>query len=158
MPTQTESKNLELKVRRTIDAPRQRVFEAWTDPKLFTQWFFSGTSSCGNSGLTAELDARAGGRYHISMTNPKGEHHSVRGEYKEVRPPERLVFTWIWEKKAGLVGEGLETLVTVDLIDRNGKTEVVLTHQRFVNEEAVQKHTDGWNGCLEGLEKFLAQK
>lgn len=154
MPADTEKKDLELQVRRILNAPRERVFQAWTDARQMSQWFRPRRES---SDAKVEMDARPGGAYSITVVNAQGQSHTARGVFKEVRPPERLVFTWQLEGKTDLPGAELETLVTVELHDRGGKTELVLTHQRFVAEETVQRHTHGWAGCLEALGGYLVK-
>jgi uncharacterized protein YndB with AHSA1/START domain len=98
----------------------------------------------------ADVDLRVGGKYRIQMNHPSGSIHTAVGEYHEVTPPERLVYTWAWED--GFVED---TLVTVEFLDRGGATEVILTHERFPNAEARDKHNQGWTGCLGRLEKLL---
>ena len=77
--------------------------------------------------------------------------------YQEVSPPEKLVFTWAFEKMAGDDPDFVpaETLVTVEFIDKNGATEVVLTHERFPDEHMRDEHQAGWGGCLDGLERLF---
>jgi len=84
------------------------------------------------------------------MKPPDGDVFYLGGVFREIRPPERLVYTWQWE------GEPGETLVTVEFRDLGSRTEVVLTHERFPDAEAVARHTDGWNGCLIRLAELLA--
>jgi glutathione S-transferase len=98
----------------------------------------------------AEVDLKVGGRYRIHMQAPDGTVHKVTGTYQVVDPPQRLVYTWQWETAP----EPSETLVTVEFHERGaGKTEVVLTHERFPNAEQRDRHQHGWTGCLE---KFAA--
>lgn len=136
-----------LTVRRTVSASRERVFRAWTDPRALRQW-------CCPVGFTvaaAEVDLRPGGRYRIAMQPPDAAEPNVAyGTYREVQPPERLVFTWQWEG-----GEMGETLVTVEFRDLGGETEVVLVHERFPAADLRDLHAEGWNACLEHLVQAL---
>lgn len=140
-----------LQIRRTYAAPRERVFRAWTDPAELKQWW---RVSDDQTTPVAEIDLRPGGVYRLGMKSPDAEHAYVcAGTYREVTPPEKLVFTWSWETP----GMGTdETLVTVEFLDRGHSTELVLTHERFPNEESRNQHNHGWNGCLDHLEKCLA--
>jgi uncharacterized protein YndB with AHSA1/START domain len=88
------------------------------------------------------------------MQPPVGETFYLGGVFHEVRPPERLVYTWKWEEDTEATGE---TLVTVEFKDLGARTEVVLTHGRFPDAGAVGRHGDGWNGCLESLALLLAR-
>lgn len=105
-------------------------------------------------------DIRTGGRYRIEVRNPaKGESYWGQGVYREVQPPEKLVFTWAWTKdRPG--GENLhpgseETEVTVEFVARGASTEVVLTHVVFGTEKVRDDHRRGWNGCLDVLAEVL---
>jgi uncharacterized protein YndB with AHSA1/START domain len=98
-------------------------------------------------------DLREGGRYRITVRElPDGEPYGVVGTYREVRPPERLVFTWSWDNAP----ETGETLVTVEFRDLGASTEVVLTHDLFKTEEQRSRHETGWDLVLKGLERHFA--
>lgn len=137
-----------LKVTRSYAASRERVFRAWTDPEVMKKWF---APSDEFAVPEVKIDARVGGRYRIVMRAPDGEYHRVGGVYREYSPPARLVFTWVWESTPER-----ESLVTVEFKDLGKSTEVILTHERFADEEARDKHEQGWNGCIARLERLLA--
>jgi uncharacterized protein YndB with AHSA1/START domain len=101
--------------------------------------------------LSAECDARVGGRFRWVMKAPSGEEHDVSGVYREVTPNEKLVFTWAWKTTPER-----ESLVTLTFKDDGGGTLMTLTHEQFFDEEARDRHQYGWNGAIEKLEKFLA--
>jgi uncharacterized protein YndB with AHSA1/START domain len=98
---------------------------------------------------SAEVDLRVGGRYRIAILAPSGNQLAVGGTYREIRPPERLQYTWRWEDG------GDETLVTFELRDLGGETELTLKHERFTNPEARDRHRAGWTGSLDRLERAL---
>jgi uncharacterized protein YndB with AHSA1/START domain len=103
------------KITHKFSVPPERVFEAFTRKEELQGWF-------GLEGFTVPsvaLDPRPGGSYRIEMHSPDGGVHIVVGEYREVRPPEKLVFTWRWLDGSGV---GPETLVTLDLAAREGGT------------------------------------
>ena len=87
-------------------APREKVFEAWTDPEVLRRWWAAAPTW---DTPLAEVDLREGGSYRLSMRTDTGEVHTVRGEYTEVRPPERLAYTWAWEEGPEPVMEGTRT-------------------------------------------------
>lgn len=136
-----------------LPAPCEEVYRAWTDPDLFTRWF----RPPGVSSLQAELDVRPGGRYRITLHRSEvlpGTSYLV-GTYLEVSPPERLVFTWAWEKMPLLEGledlEDAESRVTVSFYDRDGSTELHLTHERLETADLRAFHRWGWTettSCL----------
>lgn len=136
-------------VRQTFPVDPERAFRAWSDPREMVLWF----SPLGFTTPLVDAEVRQGGRYRIGMQPPEGPVVYVRGEYREVRPPQRLVFTWAWEG-----GEGAhrgETLVTVEFIPVDTGTEVVLTHELLPDEEAAAMHLEGWKGCFASLDAHL---
>jgi uncharacterized protein YndB with AHSA1/START domain len=149
--TETAGKELSLSLSRTFAAPRERVFAAWTDPAQMSRWFCSPSSE----NFKAEVDLKVGGRYTIGMRNREtGEEYITNGTYKEVRPPERLVFTWLWE---GQDPETHTTLVTLDFRDMGDKTEIVLKHEGFPDQNMCDQHNQGWQGCFSSLEKYIGE-
>jgi uncharacterized protein YndB with AHSA1/START domain len=137
-----------LRIERTIAAPREKVFEAWTRAEAMTRWFAPGTHTC----RVHALEARAGGAYRVEMRDPEGKSSFVAGVYREITAPSRLVFTWAWEQSP----DRGETLVTVELHDEGGGTRLVLTHERFPNTEVRDRHDMGWTGCLANLVEMFA--
>ena len=78
----------------------------------------------------------------------------MSGEYREVVPPERLVFTWAWEQDGA---RGHDTVVTIELFETPGGTRLELTHELFETEDARDRHGQGWSSCLDCLEEALAE-
>ena len=136
-----------LRLERTFAAPRERVFRAWTDAAELSRWF---APTDEHTTKVLELEVRVGGRYRVEMHAPNGNVHTVTGTFREIRPPERLVFTWAWEDK-----DMGETLVTLEFQDRGGTTILVLTHELFPTQELRDQHNQGWDGCLRRLAKLV---
>ena len=136
-----------LRLTRTLAAPRERVFRAFTDPEELIAWF--GPSDDFKI-PSAEVDLRVGGRYRIDLLDPSGNRLSVGGSYREILRPERLVFTWQWE------GNPEETVVTIELAERAGRTELRLTHEGFAEAAQRDAHGDGWKGSFEKLARRVA--
>ncbi len=152
--------NIKLQLTRVFDAPREMVFKAWTDANQFKQWF--GAAACEGSSLqSVKADARAGGKYRMQVRRADGEFFTTVGVYREVKPPERLVFTWAFEKDGS--GEEFgeveppEMLVTLEFKARGRQTELVLTHEKFASVESRDRHEEGWGRCLNELGKFVAK-
>jgi len=144
--------NRVLVLSRSFAAPRSRVFRAFTERDQVKQWF-------GPEGYTigaCAMDIRVGGAYRIVMRSPKGDEHTVRGEYQEISKPDRLVFTWAWEDDEGELGP--ETVVTVSFAENDGKTLVRLSHRRFESKKARDAHKGGWASTLVCLAEFLGRK
>jgi uncharacterized protein YndB with AHSA1/START domain len=140
-----------LEIKRLIKAPRDRVYAAWTDPAQLKQWF--GPESVQTRELIAE--ARVGGEFHWELTNAEGERMTCRGEYRELQPDKKIVFTWQWEDDE--TWKNHVSIVTVELDDRAGGTELRLTHEQLPNEESRDGHTRGWNSALDKLEKLFSR-
>jgi len=138
-----------LQVGRVFAAPRERVFRAWTDRKQFAKWF---GPSPDHTTVVTEFDLRPGGKYNVEITHKGGDVHKHGGVYREVKPPEKLVFTWNWLNGA----DDSDTLVTLEFQDLGTSTVLVLTHERFPNAEIREQHSQGWTGCLDQLTKFLS--
>jgi uncharacterized protein YndB with AHSA1/START domain len=135
-----------LRIVRRLPASREEVFDAWIDRHALVAWLCAGETTV----TAAEVDPRVGGRFRIVMSSGQDDvEHS--GEYREIRRPERLVFTWA-SKHTG----GRATLVTVTFRHvADEETELTLTHEELPDEEARRKHDWGWRSIVEKLERFL---
>lgn len=108
-----------------------------------------------------ELNVRPGGRYVIEIPMHKeGFTYRGKGVFQEVKPPEKLVFSWAWErvpagKGAPEVLQEKESLVTVELFERRNLTEMVFRHVGFTTVREREEHQRGWDGCFKKLVQFL---
>ena len=136
-----------LVVRRTVRARADRVFEAWTNPEHLHAWWGPKPVTC----CGAQVDLRVGGRYRIDNALPDGTVVSIEGEFREIQPHRRLVYTWRMGKSPQE-----SSLVTVRFEERGEETEVVVVHEQIANQEVRESHEKGWDGCLEGLVDYLA--
>jgi uncharacterized protein YndB with AHSA1/START domain len=150
----------DLVITRTFDAPKERVWKAWTDPELVRRWW-------GPKDFTApvaRIDLRVGGSYLFCMQAPDGKDFWSTGVYREVLPPRRLVCTDSFSDERGNVvpathyGMGAdfprELLMTVIFEDRNGMTEMTLKHAGMpaaTREDARQS----WEGSFGKLAASL---
>ena len=98
------------------------------------------------------MDLSVGGKYWVEMRTAEGESFYLNGAFVEIRPPERLVFSFRWER-----GEWNypETLVSVDFLEKEDETEVVLTHEGFPDENMRDEHREGWGACMGNLRGYL---
>ena len=129
--------------RQRYDVPAALVFDAFTEPALLTRWF-SPSADVSVEILVHELRRR--GHYRFRYSQPSGEVSIVTGEFCEISPPTRLIFTWTWEPPDRHAG--IETLVTVDFIADGTGTRVVVTHERFPDRESRDRHEIGWRATL----------
>jgi uncharacterized protein YndB with AHSA1/START domain len=142
----TAAQSINLVVRRTIRASAQRLFDAWTRPEQLLKWWGPAHVECAG----AEVDLRVGGQYRIGNRLPDGQVLWIAGEFEEVAPPRRLVYTWRLGPRAGDPER-----VTVRFEPREGGTEVIVVHERLLDQSVRDQHERGWIGCLDGLEAYL---
>ncbi|HEX4817238.1 MAG TPA: SRPBCC domain-containing protein [Nonomuraea sp.] len=130
---------------RVLDAPRERVWAAWTRPERLFRWF--GPRSMATPLGRVSLDVRPGGAWRATVVGEEGFEVTFDGVYREVRPPVRLVFT---TGDPDAPGDGPASVVTIDLLDAAaGRTELRF-HQRGVNVEP-----SGWLEFLDRLAEHV---
>lgn len=143
-------------VKRMLNAPPERAFRAWTSAEHIQQWM---RPEPGMVVPFAVMDLRVGGKFRIQMKMPDGEFFTAVGMFQEVKAPERLVYTWDWEKDGsgtefGEV-EGKPSLITVEFQKQGERTQMVLTHTRFATVESRDSHARGWGRILEAFGKVV---
>jgi len=136
-----------LTIKRRFNAPPAKVFQAWTDAEKVKCWMCPGEVVM----LSAENDARTGGRYRWVMRAPSGEVHDVSGVYREVIANEKLVFTWAW-----ISTPERESLVTLTFKPDGDGTLFTMLHEQFFDEKARDSHQGGWTSAMEKLDQYLA--
>jgi uncharacterized protein YndB with AHSA1/START domain len=124
-----------------IDAEPETIFPFLVDADRHIEW----------SGTQAELDPRPGGIYRVLI---KGEHQSV-GEFLEVVPNEKVVFTFGWDQEGNPITPG-STRIEISLHPEGNKTRVRLAHSGLPDAQAVTDHTGGWDHYLERLATVAA--
>lgn len=139
----------ELVVTRTVNGPARLVFEAWTKADLFRQWWVP--KSCGLNLLRCEMDVRVGGGYRLVFLH-EGSEMAFFGQYVEVTPPTRLV--WTNEE-----GDGGVTVTTVTFEEQGGKT-LLTVHDLYPSKEALDAavesgSTSGMPETLDQLDEFM---
>ena len=139
---------LVLHVTQVMNAPRERIFAAMTEPADVVQWW----GPRGFSTANVELDPRVGGGYRIWMQPPDGELFHLSGSFLDVEPPSRLSYTFDWEEPDP---DDRETVVTVSLADVDGATEVSVTQGVFATEARLALHRDGWTDSLDKLRELF---
>lgn len=136
-----------LVVRRRIAVPRERVFEAWLDSESLARWM----RPLGTTHATVSVDPRVGGGFRIVMEGgSNGSDNEHRGEYLAIEPPSLLSFTWI-----SRATDHAPTVVTVEFLERDAETELVLTHRRLP-AKAVEGHRAGWSEIVRLLDEALS--
>jgi uncharacterized protein YndB with AHSA1/START domain len=154
---ETNRDGTELTITRVFDAPRERVWRAWTEPGQVMRWW-------GPEGYTSpacRIDLREGGSYLFCMRSPEGHDYWSTGTYREIVPLERLVCTDSFADEQGKVVPAshygieedfpLELQVTVTFEQRDGKTAMTLRHTGFPSGPVAEMTTEGWNQSLDKL-------
>jgi uncharacterized protein YndB with AHSA1/START domain len=152
-----ELRRQEIVITRVLNAPRELVWKAWTDPDHFKRWW-------GPKDFTApfcQIDLRVGGKYLNCMRSPQGREYWGTGVYREVVPFERLVFTDSFSDAEGNVVPAtyygmpadfpLEMLVTVTFEDEAGKTRMTLKHENLPAGEMSEQTGAGWSQSFDKL-------
>lgn len=150
--TSERTSDREMVVTRTFDAPPRLVFEAWTTPELFQQWWVP--KSSGAKLLSCAQDVRVGGSYRLEFAHPRGEGTmAFFGRYLEVVPDARIVWT-NEESENGAV-------TTVTFEEQDGRTLLVM-RELYPNKEALDIAIEGMDEAMpetfEQLDEFLASR
>ena len=153
----------ELVITRVFDAPRELVWKAWTEPKHLMRWW-------GPKVFTApfcKIDLRVGGTFLNCMRSPEGKDYWSTGVYREIVPPERLVYTDSFADEKGNVVPGtyygmsadipLQMLVTVTFEEHQGKTKLTLRHEGIPAGADRDGAQQGWSESFEKLAEYLAK-
>lgn len=140
---------MELKLKRSFSAPINRVFRAWSDPEVLKMWWHAGAEyECS----VAEVDFKVDGLYRLGMIHiEKKVEHVVGGRFIEIIPNKKIVFTWKWENR----DEIDSSTVSIDLIETENGTDLILTHTGFSSDDSKNDHNRGWNLCLDELINLL---
>jgi uncharacterized protein YndB with AHSA1/START domain len=157
----------ELVIARVFDAPRELVFRAWTEPERLARWW-------GPKGFTmgvVSLDLRPGGIFLYSQRDPDGHEMWGKFVYREITPPERLVFVSSFSDEQGNTVRApfspdfpLEVLSTVTFVEHEGKTSLTLQGMPHAATEPERRWFEGflgsmrqgWAGTLDQLAEYLA--
>jgi len=138
---------LKVNIEKIINAPIEKVFDAWLDAKMLAK-FMRGMPEMTETDI--KIDAREGGRFTFTM-NLGDEKIAHTGKYLEISRPRKLVFTW--ESKYSVVDNSTVTLDFTKIDDH--KTNISLTHVKFINEEARSGHEEGWGNVLNALDAVM---
>ena len=151
MDQSIQGAGIAFRLQRRFEAPREAVFAAWTKSEALRQWWCPE----GWSPADIEIDLRVGGAFRIGMRRSSGgEPVYVCGHFLEVRPPERLIYTWRWENAF----EGMpETRVTVHFADRGAATDLLLIHENLPEIPICLQHRSGWITAWNRLERTLSR-
>jgi uncharacterized protein YndB with AHSA1/START domain len=143
-----ETGGLALNLECTLAALPEEVFRKLTEPAELVKWW-------GPHGFAipeAEVNLVVGGRYRFAMTPPDGEPFHLSGDFLEIDPPWRLVYTFRWEEPTP---DDRETVVDLSLGSIGNGTRIVLLQRPFLTEERLDLHRNGWTESFEKLQAVL---
>jgi uncharacterized protein YndB with AHSA1/START domain len=150
--TVTTPTDREIHTERVFDAPRDRVFAAFTDPELIPEWWGPRDTTT----VVDQMDVKPGGSWRFVMRNSDGSETAFRGTYREVSPPERIVQTFEWEGMPGHVS--VETATFEDLGDRTKVTSRSLFHTTEERDGMLASGMEGgMNETYARLDELLAR-
>jgi uncharacterized protein YndB with AHSA1/START domain len=140
-----------LEIQRVLPAAPSVVFGAFTEPDELAKWW----GPMGFSTPSLEFDPRVGESYRIEMQPPEGDRFYLTGEFREVDPPTRLAYTFVWEDPDP---DDVETLVGLSFRDLGESTEVAFTQGPFKTEARRTLHRDGWTDGFDKLERLVSAR
>jgi uncharacterized protein YndB with AHSA1/START domain len=146
---EARSDELTLAMERILPARPSVVFAAFSDPNQLVRWW-------GPKGFTTpslKYDARVGESYRIEMQPPEGDPFYLTGEFREVAPPARLVYTFVWEPPDP---DDVDTVVALSFRDLGESTEVAFRQGPFKTDARRALHRDGWADSFDRLERFIS--
>jgi uncharacterized protein YndB with AHSA1/START domain len=153
-----------IRLNKLVQAPAQRVYDAWLDPAQMKRWWLPDTSA---AACDVQIDPRVGGAFRINMGTAEKPFVAV-GKYTVMDPPRRLAFTWSWEQTPGFADDSLVTIEFYEIDNPrhppHGEdqgdgtshsspraTEIVFTHERLNTALSRSDHTGGWWSALVAL-------
>ena len=148
MATSPGATTFSLTLERTLAAPPEKVFDAFTQAATLARWF---SPSDEHTCTVPECDARPGGRYRIEMRHSGGNVYVVIGVYELVMRPTRLVFSFAWEN----LPERGHSRVTVSFEKAGAGTKLVIFQEQLPSAEMREAHNAGWTGCLKKLTQLF---
>ena len=140
----------DLNVESIVDVPQDEAFRAWTTPEHLKHWYRPFDDWCIP---VSEVNLTIGGSYRFGFSSPEGKTFYEVGEFREIRPPQRLVYTGRFEGAFNEQPE--ETLVVVEFDDLGDKTRIRVTQQGYLRAEDRDAHQRGWPNFLDQLRQFV---
>jgi glutathione S-transferase len=140
--------HLPIVMRRVMKASPEKVFDALVNPDLIRRWMCPEVLTV----ASIENDPVAGGGFRLVMLEADGRTYPARGIYREIDPPRKLAFSWMWE--AGAL-TGIETEITIELAPEGEHTLFVMTHAGLPSEAERVSHQGGWTSAINQLERMF---
>lgn len=146
-----EADGLTLEFKRVLPAAPPEVFRLFADPDELARWW----GPAGFSVPSLDFNPAVGSSYRIEMQPPEGDAFYLTGEFREVDPPTRLSFTFVWEPPDP---DDVETLVELSFREADDATEVDFRQGTFKTEERRELHRSGWGDSFEKAEAIVGEQ
>ncbi len=145
----TQVATFELEMTRFIRAPREKVFDAFTDESALAAWHCPRGLHVGE----VSTDVRVGGRYRVTMVKRDGTVHGSSGVYQAIERPSFLAYTWAWDGEGDIAAR--TTLIEVTLTEKDGGTQLHMRHTGFPEAAIRDDHNQGWTSVFNRLADYL---
>lgn len=145
----TQAATFELEMTRYIRAPREKVFDAFTDEVALAAWHCPRGLHVGE----VATDVRVGGRYRVTMVTKDGTVHGSSGIYQAIERPSFLAYTWAWDGEGDIASR--TTLIEVTLTEKDGGTQLHMRHTGFPDAAVRDDHNQGWTSVFNRLVDYL---
>ena len=145
----TQVATFELEMTRFIRAPREKVFDAFTDESALAAWHCPRGLHVGE----VSTDVQVGGRYRVTMVKRDGTVHGSSGVYQAIERPSFLAYTWAWDGEGDIAAR--TTLIEVTLTEKDGGTQLHMRHTGFPEAAIRDDHNQGWTSVFNRLADYL---
>lgn len=145
----TQAATFELEMTRFIRAPREKVFDAFTNEVALAAWHCPRGLHVGD----VAIDVRVGGRYRVTMVTKDGTVHGSSGSYQVIERPSFLAYTWAWDGEGDIAAR--TTLIEVTLTEKDGGTQLHMRHTGFPDAAIRDDHNQGWTSVYNRLVDYL---
>lgn len=142
----------ELRIARVLDAPAAMVFHCWLDPEHMASWWVP----AGFTVTSQSWEVRPGGRWRTCIRSDDYGDLWSQGDYREIVPEERIVYTWAWENEDGTPGH--ETLLTVDFTEEDGKTFLSFHQGPFESVDERDAQREAWSEAFDRLAEHVERE
>jgi uncharacterized protein YndB with AHSA1/START domain len=150
MLARTPITDRELVIERLIDAPRDFVFRTWCDPRMALAWW----GPADTPATHVQIEFRVGGAWSGRLRTIDGRELRQKGVFREILPPERLVFTFVWEDDSG---RGNESLVSIYFGEEAGRTRLSLNERPFRSRALRDANVAEWSEAIDRFVSLLAR-
>lgn len=148
-----ENNSTNLKVEKSFPVSADKLASAWVSPEDLKQWW----KPAGNKLKEVDINLAPGGKFlYVFETKDGQEDLKISGEYKEVDPARKLVYSWNWELPHTEAVTNNEFQLTIEFSPEGDYSKITVTQENFKDQESIHPHQEGWNKALDDLYNFLA--